>query len=336
MTGELPRGRVSDALIQTIRDRVTLSHLVGKHVILKRSHHNESVGICPFHQEKTPSFTVNDAKGFFHCFGCGIHGDAVDFTRRIYRMSFRDAVAALASEHGLDGAIATVDPQISARAERRRAQDEARAQRIFAAALEIWHHAVPAENSPVERYLRSRAITGPIPPSLRYHPELRYKITDKQWLILPAMVAEVCNSDGETIAIHRTFLKRDGSGKADVAKDKLMLGDPHGGGIYLGPAGPQINVTEGIETGLSLQEINGLPTIAAASTGFMRVLQLPPLPLAAKITIGADNDQPGAQAAIAAATRWRDEGRDVRIIKPRELKDYNDVLQRRRLQVLSP
>jgi len=86
-------------------------------------------------------------------------------------------------------------------------------------------------------------------------------------------------------------------------------------------------LTEGIETGLSLQEMNNLPTIAAMSTGFMRVLQLPPIPLAAKVTIGADNHPAGEQAAIATATRWREEGCDVRIIKPRELRDWNDVLR---------
>jgi putative DNA primase/helicase len=165
--------------------------------------------------------------------------------------------------------------------------------------------------------------------SIRYHPELRYKIADKTWIMLPAMVAEVLNSDGETIAIHRTFLKRDGSGKAGVPKAKLMLGDARGGAIYLAPPSEEMNITEGIETGLSLQLINGLPTAAAASTGNMVALQLPALPTAQRITIGADNDpnESGKQAAIKAATRWRDEGREARIKTPRGLKDYNDVLR---------
>ena len=88
-----------------------------------------------------------------------------------------------------------------------------------------------------------------------------------------------------------------------------------------------MNVTEGIETGMSLQQMNGLSTIAAISTGFMRVLELPSLPLAGQVTIGADNDPAGEQAAITGSTRWREKGRDVRIIKPRELKDWNDVLR---------
>ncbi len=75
-----------------------MSDLVGRHMRLKRSYRGEFVGLCPFHQEKTASFTVNNVKGFFHCFGCGAHGDVIDFTQRLYRMPFRGAVTALATE----------------------------------------------------------------------------------------------------------------------------------------------------------------------------------------------------------------------------------------------
>jgi len=115
-----------------------------------------------------------------------------------------------------------------------------------------------------------------------------------------------------------------------VPKAKLMLGDARGGAVYLGPIGEQVNVTEGIETGLSLQQMNGLPTLAAGSTGGLVALSLPSIPLAARVTIGADNDSNGAgvNAATTAAARWRDERRNVRIITPREVKDWNDLLRR--------
>ncbi len=140
------------------------------------------------------------------------------------------------------------------------------------------------------------------------------------------MVAKLSNRDGETIAIHRTFLKPDGSGKAEVTNPKLMLGRARGGAIYLGPIAEEVNVTEGIETGLSLQALNGKTTLAAASAGNLRGLELPVMPAASQVTIGADNDDAGIQAAKAAAVRWRKEGRDVRITAPRGLKDYNDLL----------
>ena len=332
-------GRISPSLLDAIRDRVTLSEFVGKHVALKR-HGRESTGLCPFHQERTPSFSVNDQKGIFHCFGgCGAHGDVIDFAQRVYRLSFREAVDALARDNGLGGAAAHIDPVALKRTEERRLKVETERMKYLAAALRIWNEALPAENSPVERYLRSRAITGPIPTSLRYHPEMRYRISDKTWIALPAMIGSVTNSNGQMLSVHRTFIKRDGSGKADVPKPKLMLGDARGGGIYLF-AGlglkdgtvfelDTLNVTEGVETGLSLQLMSGIPTIAAASTGGMIALNLPALPQVKQVIIGADNDANGSgvRAATQAAQRWTAEGREVRIEKPCEAKDYNDVLR---------
>ncbi len=326
---------VSPEFLVALRERIRLSDLVGRSVALKR-HGREWTGLCPFHEEKTPSFSVNDEKAIFCCFGCGAKGDAIDFAMRVYRLPFRDAVRNLASENGLAGFTAQIDPAVLLHAEERRKREQDRAHRYRSAASQIWEESLPAANSLVEQYLRSRAITIPIPPSLRFHPELRYKLTDKTWVVLPAMVAAVTDAEGNVLAIHRTFLKRDGSGKAEVPKPKLMLGDARGGGVYLGFIAEDANIVEGIETGLSLQQINGRATIAAGSTGGMKALVLPALPLAVRITIGADNDQNGAGEAAAktVAARWRDEGREVRITKPREVKDYNDALRLRQTNAL--
>ncbi len=296
------------------------------------------VGLCPFHQERTPSFSVNDKKAIFHCFGCGAHGDCIDFAQHAYKLTFRQAVDALASESGLSHLDAQIDPAVLKRNEDRRRKDQTERARYLAAAQRIWSEALPIENSPAERYLRSRAITGPLPVTLRYHPELRYKVSDKTWIVLPAMVGQVVHFDldpDETIAVHRTFLKRDGSGKADVEKPKSMLGDSHSGGIWLGSKSvslfdlDSLAVTEGIETGLSYQQIKDVPTIAATSTGGLVALQLPALPAARRIAIGADNDanDAGLRASLNAGQRWRDESREVSIESPRGVKDWNDVLQ---------
>ena len=143
------------------------------------------------------------------------------------------------------------------------------------------------------------------------------------------MVARISSADGEMIAIHRTFLQRDGSGKAKVERPKLILGEARGGAVYLGELQETVNVTEGIETGLSFQQMKGGPTLAACSTGGMVALGLPPLPLAAYVTIGADNDpnNAGLNAAKTAAARWRAEGRDVQITTPRDVNDFNDLLR---------
>ena len=86
--------------LDEIRDRVSLAGVVGHHVKLTRRG-REYVGLCPFHSEKTPSFTVVEDKAFYHCFGCGAHGDVIGFTMRMSSMGFREAIENLAREAGL-------------------------------------------------------------------------------------------------------------------------------------------------------------------------------------------------------------------------------------------
>ncbi|HEX6959090.1 MAG TPA: DNA primase [Ferrovibrio sp.] len=89
-----------DSFLEELRNRVPLSGVVGRSVrLIKRG--REFTGLCPFHNEKTPSFTVNDDKGFFHCFGCGAHGDVIGFAMRSSGLSFPEAVEQLAQEAGL-------------------------------------------------------------------------------------------------------------------------------------------------------------------------------------------------------------------------------------------
>lgn len=86
--------------LEELRERVAVSQVVGRRVKLNRRG-GEHTGLCPFHSEKTPSFTVSDPKGFYHCFGCGAHGDVISFVRETEGLDFRDAVERLAAEAGL-------------------------------------------------------------------------------------------------------------------------------------------------------------------------------------------------------------------------------------------
>ncbi len=83
-----------------LRNRLTLSELVSRKVRLTRAG-REFKGCCPFHREKTPSFYVNDDKQFYHCFGCGAHGDAIGFVMQEGNLSFVEAVESLAAQAGL-------------------------------------------------------------------------------------------------------------------------------------------------------------------------------------------------------------------------------------------
>ena len=91
---------LAPAFLDELRARTHLSSLIGRTTKLQRAG-REWKACCPFHDEKTPSFTVNDAKGFYHCFGCGAHGDAIAFLMRAEGASFPEAVERLAAEAGL-------------------------------------------------------------------------------------------------------------------------------------------------------------------------------------------------------------------------------------------
>ena len=96
----------SPSFLDEVRNRVGLAEVVGRRVRLikkGREHH----GLCPFHNEKTPSFTVNEEKGFYHCFGCGEHGSAFDFVMKTDNMSFPEAVERLANEAGMEIPVET-------------------------------------------------------------------------------------------------------------------------------------------------------------------------------------------------------------------------------------
>ncbi|MEM6811990.1 MAG: DNA primase [Pseudomonadota bacterium] len=92
---------LSPRFLDELRSRVTLSDFVGRKVRLTRAG-REFKGCCPFHNEKTPSFYVNDDKNFYHCFGCGAHGDVIGFAMQHDNLSFIEAVETLASEAGLE------------------------------------------------------------------------------------------------------------------------------------------------------------------------------------------------------------------------------------------
>src|SRR2546426_6921134 len=88
------------AVLDEIRSRLDLVDLVSQFVALRKAGANWK-GLCPFHTEKTPSFMVNPRKGIFHCFGCGVGGDAFGFLMRQDKLSFPEAVRALAKQAGV-------------------------------------------------------------------------------------------------------------------------------------------------------------------------------------------------------------------------------------------
>ena len=106
---------LSPAFLDELRARTLLSAVISPSVKLIRAG-REWKACCPFHSEKTPSFTINDEKGFYHCFGCGAHGDAIRFLTDARGLPFMDAVKELAAKAGID--VPAPDPRARERAER--------------------------------------------------------------------------------------------------------------------------------------------------------------------------------------------------------------------------
>lgn len=107
---------LSPQWLDELRSRVTLSTLIGRTVKLTRAG-REWKACCPFHNEKTPSFTINDEKGFWHCFGCSAHGDAIRWMTDQRGLSFIDAVKELAAEAGME--VPASDPKAAEKAKER-------------------------------------------------------------------------------------------------------------------------------------------------------------------------------------------------------------------------
>ena len=132
---------------------------------------------------------------------------------------------------------------------------------------------------------------------------------------------------GSPIAVHRTFLARDGGGKAPVDPAKMMLGPCRGGAVRLGEPGAVLMVGEGIETCLAAMQATGNAAWAALSTSGLRSLDLPRD--VRDVIVLADGDDPGEAAAQDCARRWKREGRRVRIARPPQGMDFNDLLKAR-------
>jgi putative DNA primase/helicase len=188
-------------------------------------------------------------------------------------------------------------------------------------ALRIWRAAVPASKTLAESYLHSRGLRLPCASTLRFHGGLKHP-TGGTW---PAMVALVSRGpDDVPLAIHRTFLGRDGFGKAPVDPQKMMLGPCRGGAVRLAAHSELLMVGEGIETCLAAMQATGNAVWAALSTSGLRALDLPGD--VREVIVLADGDDPGEAAARECALRWQREGRRVRIARPPRGKDFNDML----------
>lgn len=287
-------------------DAQTLTETLGG-----RWHLRYGVAPCPICQPETrkdqDALTLSDGqKGLLaHCKKGGC--------------DFRDILAAAGIA---PGSYQRPDPAIIAQ---RQADQRAEAEKRERQARDLWREAQPITGTIAETYLRGRAITCPLPDTLRFHPGAWHGATARRY---PALVAMVGGSN--RFAAHRTYLCADGTGKAAVDPAKAMLGATGGGAVRLTQGQGPLVVAEGIETALSLASglLRTPATIwAALSTSGIRGLRLPEQP--ARLTIAPDGDDAGKAAAFHLADRAHALGWQVSLLPAPDGRDWNDILTER-------
>jgi DNA primase len=271
---------------------------------------SEWIAHCPVHDDRSPSLTIRDTKNgkVLVCCHAGCAQDDIIATLKssgLWTVSGRRLIK--------------IPYPITERLDGERAAGK-RAE----VALSIWQHALPLNGTLVETYLRSRGLRLPMTKALRFNATLRH--TSGGWW--PAMIGLVTRGDDATpLAIHRTFLDRNGTGKAPFKPQKMMLGPCRGGVVRLAEPDDVLLVGEGIETCLAAMQETGHAAWAALSTSGLRALQLPRN--VRDVIVLADGDDPGEAAARDCAMRWKRERRRVRIAHPPKGMDFNDMLMSR-------
>jgi putative DNA primase/helicase len=262
---------------------------------------------CPAHQDRDPSLAITNAKDGNVLVRCHAGCDQ------------RDVIEALRARGLWEPARYQNDRRPRSVA---RTKADSGAVNRTKAALGVWQTSRPADETSVASYLQSRGIAVAPPPSIRFHAGLRHP-SGGVW---PAMVALVTSgADGTPLGVHRTFLGRDGNGKAPVDPPKMMLGPCRGGAVRLADPGEVLMVGEGIESCLAAVQATNHAAWAALSTSGLRSLDLPRE--VRDVIVLADGDDPGEAAAQACAWRWKREGRRVRIARPPRGLDFNDLLR---------
>ena len=294
--------------LDAIRRDHPLPSIVGASVKLLRAG-NEFKACCPFHADKSPSFTIFAGGQRFFCFGCGVGGDVLDFVQRAHGVSLRDAAAMLGGDNLPSIQVAPLPVDDSA-------------DRIGEAKA-IWRAAVPVKGTLAENYLRHRALHLPIPDSIRFT-SLHY---GKRGPLHPVLVAAIASADDKLVGIQRTYLNASGTGKAAVPKPKLSLGRVSGGAIRLAPCAASLVVCEGLEDGLTLQQELGQAVWVAAGASMLPAMQFPPG--VGTVAIGGDDDDAGRASAMKAADVFALRGIEARVFFPVAAKDFNQELMER-------
>ena len=145
-------GRNSGATIEELKSQINIVDVIGRVVPLKRTGANYK-GVCPFHNEKTPSFVVSEQKQIFTCFGCGATGDVIEFTKRYYNLDFTEAAEKLAKEYGIEVKLGSGGA---------RNQEREKYYEINKEAARFFYRAFTESRNPGYSYMKKRGIEDAI------------------------------------------------------------------------------------------------------------------------------------------------------------------------------
>lgn len=310
--------------------RHNLSDVIEPFTKLKSRGPREMVGLCPFHEERSPSFEVNDAKGLYHCWGCNASGDHITFLMVKAGMTYKQALEALSGDRF---------PVVSEEERARRKEADARA---IAARIEwarsIWASTVPLRGTVGMRYVRARGITVPLPETVRFALTPRWfdHETGETSRPIPAVVCALQNATGDVSGVQCIFLKPDGRGKYERigrdgkrAKAKLTFGTVIGAALRLGPDSEHVTICEGPEDSWTLfQEMPGSTVWASCGTANLSQIIFPDF--VRSVTIAGDNGAAGHAAVATSRTAYLARGLGVNENFPSApFKDWNDQMLRK-------
>ena len=294
---ELARGRWPDLLAHFGIER---HHLTGKHTP------------CPICGGRDRfRFDDKDGRGTFYCSHCG-SGDGFALLGLVKGWLFREAAAEV---ERIAGSIKPSTPK-------RQQSDTNKLE----ACRRVWQESRPVtQGDPVSLYLQRRTGINAVPACIHFHPALPYRHDDGTVTTNPAMLARVQDADGNSVAIHRTYLTVDGQ-KASVPTVKKIIGSlPPSSTVRLSEPGSTLGVAEGIETALAAFQQFRVPTWAAISAGGLEKW-MPPAGTERAVIFG-DNDKSytGQAAAFVLAKRLTASGIEAEVKIPEVPgNDWND------------
>lgn len=309
---------------------------------------DRNFGACRFNIQKGlgADFTgVNFTNSDFQSFGMGfskedfastVQGKTVTFgfdviglVQRLYSCSSYTEAAKLLTKQlsDLSKIVQLQKPTLEAALKRQQEQEEIAKKKLITA-NRVWKICIPIKDTIGEKYLLSRSIIlKEIPNVIRYHPKIMNRELKRP---IPAILFKVQSEpNGDLKAIHRIYIKEDGSGKADLECPKMALGAIKDSGIWFGKPGPKLCIVEGPENALSILSLGYEFVVSTIDSANFCNISIPEY--VEEILLLPDGDRAGKIAAEKAAHRYKEFCKKIKIVFPPQYKDkpkwdWNDEL----------